>query len=224
MQTKTLSINDCEIKSSGGGWSFEGYASKFGGLDSYNDTIYKGAYEDTLKDRKMPVFMRFEHHAGMLPPGKWNELKEDDAGLYVSGELTKGQSLATDIKASMEHGTLSGLSIGFRIPKGGAEVKEDIRHIKKIDLVEVSIVQNPADSAALVTGMKAEIETIESLKDAESFLRDVDKFSHSTAKYFVSRVKALCLRDVEKASRDEIAEAKQAENSLIELINKGISL
>lgn len=224
METKTQSISECEIKAKGGGWSFEGYASKFGGIDSYSDMIHQGAYEETLQKRSMPVFMRFEHHSGMLPPGKWSELKEDDTGLFVSGELTKGQSLATDIKASMEHGTLSGLSIGYRIPKNGSEEKEGVRHIKKIDLVEISIVQNPADSAALVTGMKAEIETIESLKEAEAFLRDVDRFSKSTAKFFVSRVKALCLCDAEKASRDEIAEKEEAESKLIQLINKGISL
>lgn len=224
METKTQAILDCEIKSKNGGWSFEGYASKFGGIDSYGDMVHKGAYEKTLSDRAMPVFMRFEHHAGMLPPGKWNELKEDDTGLLVLGELTKGQTLASDIKASMEHGTLQGLSIGYRIPKNGSEEKEGVRHLKTIDLVEISIVQNPADSAALISGMKSEIETIESLKEAESFLRDVDKFSKSTAKFFVSRIKALSLRDAEKASQDEIAEKTQAEETLIKLINKGISL
>lgn len=225
METKTNPIIDCEIKAHGSGWSFEGYGSKFDGVDSYNDTIHKGAYEKSLSDRDMQVFMRFEHRSGDLPPGKWTHIEEDSKGLFMKGELTKGQSLATDIKASMEHGTLQGLSIGYRIPKGGAEEIEGVRHIREIDLVEVSIVQNPADSAALITGMKGEIEVIESLKEAERFLRDVDKFSKSTAMYFVSRVKALCLRDAEKASVDEITELKNRlshkddANKLVNLIN-----
>lgn len=225
MEKKTNPIFDCEIKAHASGWSFEGYGSKFGGVDSYNDTIHKGAYEETLQSRNMQVFMRFEHRSGDLPPGKWTHIEEDSKGLLMRGELTKGQSLATDIKASMEHGTLQGLSIGYRIPKGGAEDVEGVRHIKKIDLVEVSIVQNPADSAALITGMKGEIETIESLKEAERFLRDVDNFSKSTAMYFVSRVKSLCLRDADGVSADEIAELKNRlnhkddANKLVNLIN-----
>ena len=208
METKTNPLLDCEIKTAGDGWTIEGYASKFEGIDSYGDTIHKGAYEKTLQDRKQPVFMRFEHKAGMLPPGKWTKLEEDSSGLFVVGELTKKQSLAADIKASLEHQTLQGLSIGYRIPKGGMEEKDGIRHLNQIDLVEISIVQNPADSEAMIIGMKAEIETIESLKEAERFLRDVDTFSKSAARCFVSRVKELAGRDAQAAYEDEIAELK----------------
>lgn len=213
METKTNPLLDCEIKTAADGWKIEGYASKFDGIDSYGDMIHKGAYEKTLQDRKLPVFMRFEHKAGMLPPGKWTRLEEDSSGLFVVGELTKGQSLATDIRASLEHQTLQGLSIGYRIPKGGVEEKDGIRHIKAIDLVEISIVQNPADSEAMITGLKAEIETIESLKEAERFLRDVDTFSKSAARCFVSRVKELVGRDAQSAYENEIAELKARINS-----------
>lgn len=213
METKTNPLLACEIKTASDGWTFEGYASKFDGVDSYGDTISKGAYEKTLESRQMPVFMRFEHKSGMLPPGKWIKVEEDSTGLFVVGELTKGQSLAADIKASMEHETLQGLSIGYRIPKGGSEEKDGIRHLSQIDLVEISIVQNPADSQAMITGLKAEIETIESLKEAERFLRDVDVFSISAAKCFVSRIKELAVRDGQKALDDEIAELKARLNT-----------
>ena len=124
METKTHQLADCEIKFDGkDGWKFEGYASKFDGIDSYKDTIHKGAYEKTLKARERPVMMRYEHKSGILPPGKWTHLAEDDTGLIVAGELTRGQSLATDIRASMEHGTLEGLSIGFRLPKAALKIK-----------------------------------------------------------------------------------------------------
>ena len=208
METKTNPLEQCEIKAKDSGWTFEGYASKFGGVDSYNDTIEKGAYEKTLQERAMPVFMRFEHNVGMLPPGKWKEVKEDNTGLFVSGELTKGMSLSTDIKAAMEHGTLQGLSIGYRIPKGGAEEKEGIRHLKQIDLVEISIVQNPADTGAMITGMKAEIETLDGLKEFEYFLRDVGDFSAAAAKCYISRLKSFIERDVSKERDEEIAHLK----------------
>ena len=209
METKTHLLIDCEIKLDGkSGLKFEGYASKFDGIDSYKDTIHKGAYEKTLQDRDRPVMMRYEHKAGMLPPGKWAHIGEDSTGLIVAGELTKGQSLATDIGASMVHGTLGGLSIGFRIPKGGSDEKDGIRHLRAIDLVEISIVQNPADSQALITGLKAEIESIQDLREAERLLRDVDTFSISAAKCFVSRVKTIGSRDAGQLYQDEITELK----------------
>jgi len=210
METKTTPISDCEIKQADDGWTFEGYASKFDGVDSYNDTIHKGAYTETLKNRSMPVMMRYEHRAGALPPGKWIKIGEDDVGLPVVGELTRGMSLSTDIKAAMEHGTLNGLSIGYRIPKGGAEEVDGVRHIKKIDLVEISIVQNPADSGAQVTGMKAEIESLDSLKDFEWFLRDAEgQFSRATAKCFISRLKSFVERDASAEMQKEIAQLKE---------------
>lgn len=209
METKTNPLTECEIKASSEGWSFEGYASKFGGVDSYNDMIHKGAYESTLQNRKMPVFMRYEHKAGSLPPGKWVDIREDDSGLFVKGELTEGMSISGDIRAAMRHGTLSGLSIGYSIPKGGSEENGGIRHLKTIDLVEISIVQNPADTGALVTGMKAEIEALDDYKDFECFLRDVGNISVQAAKCYVSRLKDRALRDVAAKHDEEIAEIKK---------------
>jgi len=229
METKTNPIEACEIKAKGSGWSFEGYASKFGGVDSYNDTIEKGAYQKTLSERQWPVSMRFEHRTGMIPPGKWTTLAEDNTGLFVEGELTKGMRLADDIKAAMNHGTMSGLSIGYRIPKGGAEEKEGIRYLKEIDLVEVSIVQNPADTGAVITGMKAEIESLESLKEFEYFLRDVGDFSTAAAKCYISRLKSFLERDAMKERDKEIAHLKsrlssQATSAKVADIIKGLKI
>lgn len=46
----------------------------------------------------------------------WTSLIEDDIGLLVSGELTN-LSLSADVRASMKHGTIDGLSIGGFLPK-----------------------------------------------------------------------------------------------------------
>ena len=48
---------------------FTGYASVFGGIDSFGDTIMKGAFTDTLKDRKRPIRM-FNSHNPTRPIGK----------------------------------------------------------------------------------------------------------------------------------------------------------
>lgn len=187
-ETKSLSLPLCEIKLSTDS-RFEGYASTFGNVDSYNDTVAPGAYSATLKDRERPVRMRFNHFSRVI--GKWIELVEDQKGLYVLGELTPGHALAEDVKASMKHGTVTGLSIGYSIPRGGYEkLASGIRLLKIVDLHEISVVEDQADLGARVTGMKAAIEEADRLRDIEGILRD-SGFSKNEAMAIIAKVKKL---------------------------------
>lgn len=49
---KSLKIDSAQLKFDDSGRKFSGYASVFGGVDSYGDTVFKGAYEGTLADRR----------------------------------------------------------------------------------------------------------------------------------------------------------------------------
>lgn len=112
---KHLSLTDCDIKLDDVSGTFSGYASVFGGVDSYGDTILRGAFEYTLRNNGKPK-MFFQHDWNM-PVGKWTKAKEDEHGLFVEGELTPNLSLAADVRAAMKHGTLDGLSIGGYLKK-----------------------------------------------------------------------------------------------------------
>ncbi len=201
MQTRDLLLADAQLKFSRGGsaMAFEGYASVFGGVDSYGDTIVKGAYLDTLKDRKRPVIMLYGHNPGR-PIGKWIDLEEDDKGLRVKGEMTPGNTEAENAYASAKHGALSGLSIGFRVPTGGSEETNDGRLLKKIDLIEISLVSMPADADAQIdsTSIKSSIEASTSLKEIGTILRDAGQFSKSSADALISRIKSIVQGDPEE--------------------------
>jgi len=213
MITKDLALNECHIKLQTNPGTFSGYASVFDGNDSYNDTIVKGAFTKTLTDRKRAPVMLFGHDANKVI-GKWIGMSEDDKGLLVKGEFTPGHTEAMNVLASMRHGAIDGLSIGFRIPKGGAEEKDDGgRVIKEIDLVETSIVTFPADLDARVSVVKKEIDKINSLKDAEYFLREAERFSKATARDFVSVI----MREAKKALKEKQREEEQALNEQHEL-------
>ena len=211
---KSLSLSDCDIKLDVETGKFAGYASVFGGVDSYGDTILKGAFEATLKrDGKPKMFYNHDAFSG-IPIGKWGVAKEDDHGLYVEGELTPGLSLAGDIRAALKHGTLDGLSVGGYLKAGDFEMLDDGKRIIKkwSRLLEISVVAFPADSAARVdlTSVKAEIEQLETIQDFERFLRDAGSFSREAAKTFLSRAKsALSLRDA-----DQTDQAKQEADAL----------
>ena len=211
---KSLSLSECDIKMDGDTGKFAGYASVFGGVDSYGDTIIKGAFETTLKrDGKPKMFYGHQAFDG-LPIGKWTVAKEDDHGLYVEGEITPGMSLAGDVRAALKHGTLDGLSIGGYLKAGDFEMLDDgKRLIKKWSrLIEISVVTFPADSAARVdlASVKSEFEQIDTIQEFERFLRDAGGFSREAAKTILSRAKdLLSLRD---AGHED--EAKQDEDAL----------
>lgn len=174
---KTLKFDEVDLKMQGDTGKFSGYASVFGGVDSYGDTIIKGAFEDTLKNAMPKMFFG---HAWDMPIGKWTKAVEDDKGLFVEGELTAGLSKSNDIRAALLHNTLDGMSIGGYLSKGDYTEKDGIRTIKKWSkLLEVSVVVFPADSAARVDLSSVKSIDFESLlpeckteRDIERLLRD----------------------------------------------------
>lgn len=199
MERKTLSLSDCHIKmDDDGSGKFAGYASVFGGVDSYGDTILKGAYDYTLKKNGKPK-MFAQHESWGLPIGKWLTVKEDDHGLYVEGEFTPGLTRANDTYAALKHGTVDGLSIGYWLKSGDYEELEDgKRLIKRVStLAEVSIVTWPADGAARVdlSSVKSALEGLDTIRDFERFLRDAGGLSKGLTQALISRAKIVFGRE-----------------------------
>ncbi len=187
---------------------FEGYASVFNSNDVEGDTVLPGAFKESLGSRWPAMFLE---HDPRMSIGKWVKLTENKTGLKARGEFTPGNTNAQNAYASVKHGAITGLSIGFRAKKVELKNPDDPfggRFIAKVDLVEVSVVSMPAEDKARITAAKAEIQTIESLKDAELFLRDAGQLSRSMATCFVSRFKAICQRDADGALVEEINELK----------------
>lgn len=199
MQRKLIQLPDADFKFDEAKGTFEGYASVFGGLDSYGDTILPGAYKDTLATRTSPVAMYFNHVSRRfdLPAkiGVWNDMHEDQKGLRVSGQLTKGHPIADAVLASMKSGALSGLSIGYTVPQGGSSKDGSVRKLSKINLFEVSAVDDPADASALIDrgSIKAAVDELKTLADAEDLLCEIGGFSKSAAGDFVSRMRTVIL-------------------------------
>jgi uncharacterized protein len=195
---KFLPLESCTITLKGDNATFEGYASVFGGTDSYGDTIVRGAFSSTLRNNGMPK-MFFNHDWSGLPIGKWLSAKEDDHGLLVSGEFTPGIRLADETRAAIKHQTLDGLSIGGMLKKGDFQETESGRLITKWSkLVEISPVVFPADGAARIDAstVKSEdmieaIAEIETIRDFERFLRDAGGLSKSLTTSLVSRAKTV---------------------------------
>src|SRR4051812_21124839 len=146
-----------ETKSLTEAGEFEGYASTFGNVDQGGDIVEPGAFiEGVVKaksdGRTIPMLWQ---HDQREPIGFWKDIAEDAKGLYVKGQLL----IDADPLAKRAHGllkakALGGMSIGYRIPAGGAEPDEKRRgvvRLKKIDLREISLVTMPMNIQARVT-------------------------------------------------------------------------
>lgn len=206
MEYKRIQLSEVQVKFGDDmNRTFEGYASVFGGVDSYGDQIVPGAYAETLKNRDRPIRMRWNHFGAVI--GKWTDIYEDKNGLYVKGSLTPGHSIADDVYASMKHGAVDGMSIGYRVRK--ESTNGIIRKLEQIDLIEISVVEEPADLGAMISQVKNmgdAINQCESYKELESMLRESAGFSRSNATAFVSRVKALSLGDQERKQEVSFAD------------------
>lgn len=212
METKHNPIEACELKFNDDDWKVSGYASVFGSVDKVGDTIQKGAFTKTLQNSD-GIAMRFEH-LRWATPGKWTKAEEDNHGLRVEGFLTRDHSLAKDLRASMRHGTIRGLSIGFVIPPGGAEQKQDSRLITEIDLHEVSFTATPAEPKAIITAFKSELDEIQSIREFESFLRDAGGFSKSMVNATIGKMKSLVRSESVTERNQQLQELKSVMDRL----------
>lgn len=188
---------------------FRGYASTFGNKDRTGDIITTGAFSKCIAEKGCDgIRMLWQHgRHSMDPVGQWTSIKENAQGLFVEGQLFMELSGATDRLLLMQRKSIQSMSIGFTIPKDGAEWddKNGVRIIKEIDLWEISPVTFPANPRAKITTVKeyfagvseAYAKQIETIRDFEHFLRDVGGFSRADAKRLASEGwKAVGQRDV----------------------------
>lgn len=151
--------------------TFEGYASMFGLVDQGRDMVVAGAYSKSLAktaEAGRSVKMLWQHDASK-PIGKWLDLREDGAGLYVKGKITIETQAGREALALLRDGAIEGLSIGYRTIQA-EKAAGGVRKLTEIDLHEVSLVTFPMQMEARVVSVKA--DTVKTEREFEAFLRD----------------------------------------------------
>ncbi len=143
------------LKSLGEDGTFEGYASLFGREDLSRDVILPGAFRDSLRQRGAGAIKMLFQHDPATPIGVWEEIREDERGLYVRGRLMTAVARAREVLELMRAGALDGLSIGFKAVKAARDATSGVRRIAKVDLWEISVVTFPMLPAARIEAVKA---------------------------------------------------------------------
>lgn len=140
---------------------FFGYASLFGVTDLVGDLMMPGAFQASLQRRGVDGIKLLHQHEPAAPVGRWLDLKEDDRGLKVRGQLHAGTSRGREVLSLMRAGILDGLSIGFRTVRARSEPKTGIRRVAEVDLWEISIVTFPMLPGARVGQVAAPVDDLE---------------------------------------------------------------
>lgn len=153
--------------------SFTGYGAVFGNMDAGGDVIEPGAFSKFLADVKSgsqdwPAML--SQHGGfmssaedMTPIGVWTDLAEDGHGLKVAGQLAdtpRGREMYTLMKMTPRP-AVDGMSIGYITKEWEPRSKPEDpkRRLKRVDLVEISMVTRPMNRKARATSVKGETLT-----------------------------------------------------------------
>ena len=215
-QTKHY-VAPLDIKSLDNEGTFTGYGAVFGNKDSYGDIIVKGAFQNDLITKDAKSVKLLWQHDSRQPIGVYDEIREDDNGLFVKGRLLINDvEKAKEAYALLKAGAISGLSIGYSINQGGSEMKDGALYLKALSLWEISIVTFPANDQANVSGVKS--VDCQTIRDFEHFLRDVGGFSLSQAKRLAAqgfKAAGVDQRDVDAQEEAELLAALTQFNQLL---------
>jgi len=181
---------ELELKSLTDTGHFSGYGSVFSTPDKVRDIVEPGAFEKSLRawsslGRTVPALWQ---HQKDQPIGHWPELKEDDHGLFGGAELWLDDApYARLAHKGMKTKSITGLSIGYRVKRNEMDRKSGHNRLLELDLVEISVVTNPAHDDARIADVKSMIESGRrpTIREFEDYLRDVG-FSKSEAACIVA--------------------------------------
>lgn len=222
---------DCKAASTDDKMRFEGYLAKFDNVDSYGDIILKGAFAKTLDEtakegKTIPIL---EQHGGWgmaaidnTPLGYFEDLKEDDSGLYVKGVLfstTRGSDMYRLLKEAPK-GAM-GMSIGFRTIGQRLATEDEYRtigvrrYLTELKLLEGSIVTFPANEEARVEDVKSEALR---WRELEKHFRK-NGFSSSEAVKAVSLVKSFNV-PVQKDIQEDNDDGIELLNEAVQMMRK----
>ena len=152
-KTKDFALHVKDVSEEG---TFEGYGSIFNNVDSYGEKVAPGAFGESLarhqREGTKPL-MLWQHNSDE-PIGVWENLAEDGKGLKGTGRFVLETARGREAHALLKAGAIRGLSIGYRELE--AEPDGNNRILKKLDLMEISVVSFPANRRANVTAVKSE--------------------------------------------------------------------
>ncbi len=198
----------------------EGYIASFMVEDvMWPDKFQPGAFLRSINAHKLrndrPVRLNFMHRRSPIGGFPIDTVKEDDRGLFGTGEINLQVEQGREVYALAKQGVITDFSIGYGLPNPAAITFEtrgdqEVRIIAEAEIFEGSLVDEPMNQDAQVTGVKAEdqvtIETLRAMteRDLESILSGTGAFSRKAVKALVAQAKTLTRPDPQGALLSDV--------------------
>ena len=147
-------------------------------LDAGSDVIRKGAFARTLdhwrankKSRPIPLKDLHRWQSVEDVVGRMTDAQETDDGLLATFEFIPDDPKADAVYRRVKGGFVTGLSIGYRAvsweyqQKEGGNEWDRIRVLKEVQLLEVSVVDEPMNDDARIDDVKSLDALARALRD-----------------------------------------------------------
>lgn len=138
---------------------FSCYANVFDVIDHVKDRSVKGCFAKSIANHKakqtMPK-MLWMHNPYELPVGKWDEMREDEKGLFMRGRLSK-TTMGADIEILAKDGALDSFSIGYITMNEKRNPSLACNDLLEVDVKEVSWVNFACNEASTLQSIKTHI-------------------------------------------------------------------
>ena len=166
------------------------YVTTFGNTDKVGDIVAPGALDEFVNRFKntpnAQLPMLWQHNQDEMI-GVWNKFDINSRGVKGTGEIFTDVTRGNDVRNLIKRGAVGSVSIGFRSSDYERRNNDEGFIFKEIELVETSVVINPANSKAKIVSAKTEDGKID-LKAIEECLRDAG-LSRKESKALISEGK-----------------------------------
>jgi uncharacterized protein len=204
-ETKVLAFTLKSLTEEG---TFEGLAAVYGNVDLGGDLIEPGAFTKSLNARNHKVRLFLDHDAKQRVGTAY--LLDLGAGLQMRGVLNLDKAIGRDAYADLKHYQTHDLpmemSIGYRTVQ--EQWTGGVRHLKVIDLWEVSLVSWGMNPRAQVTDVKA-AEDVKRIVERDGEWCVVSEDGRQDLGCYATEAEAVeRLRQIEGHKGEEMPEAK----------------
>lgn len=224
LEIKALPIGRIKILDASLG-IIEAYVSFFGNVDSYGDVVEKGAFAESIAKH----FPRYPKgvwaHDWTQPIAKTLEIKEDDQGLYVKGQLLLDIQKAKEAYILIKEGVVTDFSFGYEVDEAVIDESTGVRLLKKLTIYEWSPVLVGANDRATLLRVKGDGQEISEdnpvAEKPEELLEDEDEeeleMENKEQEEKIGRVLSEANRSLVKTAMDEITDLVTRLNDLFKM-------
>ena len=146
----------------------EGYATTET-VDREGEVVTRKAIQEALEEYKAFPTIRYMHER--RPIGRAIDMKLDHRGLYVKAKIFKGPKDSEEAWSLIKQGGLMAFSIGGRVLEARSvfdkTLNRHIRKITKMQLLEISLVDIPANPETLIQVLRKSLGGIETQEDIQ---------------------------------------------------------